>query len=303
MVEQESKVEQKKLSQSEMDSLLSGVASDETAPTPYRAGPRTKGVKPYDFRRQEKLSKERARSLYLIHEAFAIRVGPVLASYLRTKAQVKFSSVEAKVYQEYVQGIQAGTVLVVVHMEPLPGSAILEFSPEVSVVFIERLLGGSGDVGEKRYQVTPVSAGLITSVVAKMLPALVEAWSGFIALKPSIVEAVLNPQSLEIALPVDSVAYISFEVVVGVVKGKVNFCIPYSVLEPISSKLAGPAFTARFSKENRTHVTDRLKRQLERAHLPISANWVAPRCPWPSCSAWLRGMWSVWIPRWTRNWW
>ncbi len=114
-------------------------------------------------------------------------------------------------------------------------------------------------------------AALVASVVGKILPALVEAWSGFIALKPDIVEALLNTQSLQIALPGDSVAHISFEVTVGATEGKFGICLPYSVLEPISSKLAGPAFTARFAKGNSVQVTDRIKRQLERSYLTISA--------------------------------
>lgn len=263
--------EEKKVSQPEMDALLSGVASDEGAPPRPMVGTLTKAVKPYDFRRQEKLSKERGRSLFLVHEAFASRAGPMLGSYLRTRAKVKFSSVEAKVYQDYAQGIAAGSVLVIVNMRPLPGSAIMEFGPEVSLAFIERLLGGTGTVGGKQYQVTPVSAALIASVVGKILPALVEAWSGFIALKPDNLEAVLNTQSLQIALPGDSVAHISFEITVGTTEGRFGICLPFSVLEPISSKLAGPAFTARFPKENSVQVTDRIKRQLERSHLTVSA--------------------------------
>ncbi|MDO8690110.1 MAG: hypothetical protein Q7R39_08905 [Dehalococcoidia bacterium] len=67
------------LSQWEIDSLL-GAIGDTPSIQASAAMTSPKNVRPYDFRRPDKFSKEHLRALQTIHESFARGVGSSLSS-------------------------------------------------------------------------------------------------------------------------------------------------------------------------------------------------------------------------------
>ena len=75
----------KLLSQKEIDALLSALPKDGSpSPEPSRF---SGSARIYDFRSPDKFSKEQIRTLQMIHENFARRLGSLLSAYLRTTAQ------------------------------------------------------------------------------------------------------------------------------------------------------------------------------------------------------------------------
>ena len=59
------------LSQSEIDKLLSALSEGTVSAEEVKADEAQKKVKPYDFKRPDKFSKDQIRTLYMMHENFA----------------------------------------------------------------------------------------------------------------------------------------------------------------------------------------------------------------------------------------
>lgn len=150
------------LSQREIDNLLKGPPSGEpevevlaAMPHPRFAG-LGKTVKRYDFRRPDKFSKEQLRSLQAMHETFARLAASVLANQLRSNVEIRVSSIEQGLYEEYVAQIAGSSFLNVMRMAPLDGSTLIEYGQELGLVLVDRVLGGSGMVLEQAHEVTDI---------------------------------------------------------------------------------------------------------------------------------------------------
>ncbi|MBC7345083.1 MAG: flagellar motor switch protein FliM, partial [Clostridia bacterium] len=113
------------LSQAEIDTLLSALTAGEleAEQAPLETEAR---VKPYDFRRPNKFSKEQLRTLGFIHENFCHLVSNFLSGYLRSNIQVKVLSVEQITYEDFALSIPIPTLLTMVNLSPLPGTVVLE---------------------------------------------------------------------------------------------------------------------------------------------------------------------------------
>ena len=100
--------------------------------------------RPFDFRRQTKLSREHIRTLQIVQETFCRGFSTMLASSLRTVAHVSIRSIEQHSYDEYVRELPNPTLLTLLGLAPLPGAAILQLPTDIAYCAVELLLGGKG---------------------------------------------------------------------------------------------------------------------------------------------------------------
>ena len=78
-------------------------------------------------------------------------------------------------------------------LDPLPGRAILIFSPEVAWVILERLLGGDGRTLQPSTRpLTDIGQSLIRSMVEFMLNDVKAAWNKVVTLEPHLEDATVN---------------------------------------------------------------------------------------------------------------
>ncbi|HEX8306270.1 MAG TPA: hypothetical protein VF612_15445, partial [Jatrophihabitans sp.] len=91
-------------------------------------GQEESGPAAYDFRRPTKLSRDHVRALQMCYETYARRVTTLLTSGLRQLCQVNLVAIEHQSYEEYIATLAPTTILSVLDMGPLPGTALLEFS-------------------------------------------------------------------------------------------------------------------------------------------------------------------------------
>ena len=100
--------------------------------------------RPFDFRHQNKLSREHIRTLQIVQETFCRGFSTMLASHLRTVAHVSIRSIEQHSYDEYVRELPNPTLLTLLGLAPLPGAAILQLPTDIAYCAVELLLGGKG---------------------------------------------------------------------------------------------------------------------------------------------------------------
>jgi len=258
------------LSQEEIDTLLSALSSGQLNVEEIREDQKEKKVKPYDFRRPSKFSKDQLRTLEMLHESFSRSLSLYLSSRLRTVTHCSIAGVDQLPYGEYIQSVPIPSFIVVYSMESLNGTAMLEISNNLIFGMIDRLLGGLGRGVKKNRELTDIEMSIIEDIVDKILELLGDAWSSIIKTSPVRSGIETNPQFIQQIVPFSSVvALISFSLQIGdSTTGFLNLCIPSEMLEDILPKLSARQW---FSRKGSKHeeILNEIKRRLENIAVPV----------------------------------
>lgn len=265
------------LTQREIDSLLNAPVVEgenrEAAATPSLTASRgyQKTVKQYDFRRPDKFSKEQLRSLQTLHENFARQAASILSNRLRCNVEMKLSSIDQGIYEEYVAQVVPPSFVQTLQMAPLGGSVVIEYGRDVGMVIFDRLLGGSGAAVNEAHEVTDVELQLLRGIATTLSEALQEAWSNLAAVQPEVTEVMEDIQLAQIAPPSEVVIAVMLEISVLDMVGALSVCTPFSVLEDVLPRLTAQAWVGTGRKLGRANVVEDLRAQIERATVPVSA--------------------------------
>ncbi len=264
---------EKTLSQKEIDALLSILPSgdDPSSLSSGKSGGSSHyigSVRTYDFRSPDKFSKEQIRTLQMIHENFARRVGSALAAYLRATVQLACVHIEQGSFADFLQNIPVSSVAAVLRADPLPGRILLTLDSATATITIDRLLGGFGSPLED-HAVTDIEQSLVRGVIKYFADGLQDAWRNVVALNVSLEEITLNPEFVQVALPSDAAIFLGFEIKIRNTNGMMSICIPYSVLKPIVSELSPHAWVAGETTESGKHQQG-LVDHLRQTHVDFS---------------------------------
>lgn len=228
-------------------------------------------VRPYDFKRPERVSKDQMRALQTLHEGFARNFGAALSGFLRTIVEVRVASCEQMTYGEFISGLPNPTAFNLINPAPLEGQICLEVSPLIIYPIIDRLLGGTNqDLFIPQRPLTLIETRLISKVTDRALLALAEAWASVKALTFSVSATESNPQLVQIVPPNEVVVVVGFELKMGNRAGTMNLCIPYNVIEPLMVTLASQSWfsTAKTGLANETRI--KVERSLSHAGLRVN---------------------------------
>jgi flagellar motor switch protein FliM len=237
------------LSQTEIDSLLEALSSGSIKVEEVISDEKKKKVKPYDFRRPNKLSKDQTRTLTMLHENFARLMTTALSTYLRTMVRAQVVSIGQMNYDEFVKSLHNPTVMCIFSLRPLDGNMVIEIQPQLAFVMVDRLLGGFGYSVEKLRELTDVEQTVIKRVMSRILPSIKEAWQVVVELNPSFESTELNPLFTQIIPPTDMIVLITLEVRISEAFGLMNICLPFAVIEPILDRLNAQVWFTRSSRQ------------------------------------------------------
>lgn len=237
------------LSQDEVDSLINTFADapEEIDISPVsRLDVSTDPVRRYDFHQPDRFSKEHLRTLRMIHENLARRLSLQLSTKLRTSVDVKLAYIETGPYANFVHILSsAPSAMHLISLKPLPGRFLLQYDNRLGDMLVDRLLGGTGlPFNNDERELTDLEMDLLTSVTEDVMNAIRDSWLGTVELTCKLEEMLTNPYFVQVALPSDTCAWISFEMTVNGHGSALNFCIPASVLKPITPKLSPQAWIA-----------------------------------------------------------
>jgi flagellar motor switch protein FliM len=195
-------------------------------------------VKYYDFCRPDKFSRDQIRTVQIMHETFARLCTTTISAQLRSLAHVHVAAVDQMTYEEFIRSIPNPTLLSIINLDPLKGSSVLQIDPPITFAIIDRLMGGRGRNFGSNRDLTDIEQSALEEVVLRLMGNLRESWSTVIDLRPRLGQIETNPMFAQIVPPNEMVILVMFDVMIGDVKGQMNFCIPYLTIEPIISKLS-----------------------------------------------------------------
>ncbi len=224
------------LSQQEIDQLLNNMKAGSNEPTETKIA--DKEAIPFDFRLPNRISKNQLRTLRNIHENFAESFSSFLMSKLQTIINVNVISVDQIYYSEYVLSVSNPACLFTFEIRNTDIKAILEFSPELALSLVDRLLGGNG-IGTKQSKViTPIEQKVLSVTVERIMTDLRKAWQiiddfdfALDRFEPDIDFAQITSQS-------ESVLLITFELFIGEQSYLMNVCFATFAFDTILSKLS-----------------------------------------------------------------
>lgn len=267
------------LEQNEIDALLNAIDSGEVEQdsiqgqifSRHRRRGESVEVRPYDFKRPERVSKDQMRALQTLHESFARNFGASLSGFLRTIVEVKVANCEQMTYAEFISTLPNPTSFNLVQSDNLEGQMCLEISPLIIYPIIDRLLGGTTqDLFIPQRPMTLIETKLIGNVTHRGLDAMSEAWSGIRQLVFNICATESNPQLVQIVPPNEVVVVVGFEIKMSNRAGTMNLCIPYNVIEPIMDDLAAQSWFAVNDQSKNADVQQRIDKSLNRATVEIA---------------------------------
>lgn len=267
------------LDQNEVDALLAAVDSGEIQEervstqifSRHRRNPQAAEVRPYDFKRPERVSKDQMMALETLHEAFARNFGASLSGFMRTIVEVRVATCEQMTYGEFIGALPNPTSFNLIQADELAGQMCLEISPLIIYPIIDRLLGGTNqDLFIPQRPMTPIEQRLISNVINRGLLALGEAWESVKTLKFSTVAQESNPHLVQIVPPNEVVMVIGLEVRMGTRAGTMNLCIPYNVIEPVMDDLSSQSWFAVSRNEGSKTSEARIAKNLDQAGVGIS---------------------------------
>ncbi len=259
------------LSQSEIDDLFKALTTGELDVETIQEDTSKKIIKPYDFTRPSKFSKEQLRTLEIISENYARLIGTYLSGYLRNLVSVEVMNAEAITYSEFSNSLTNPIILSIINFTPLQGSVLLELSPNMGFSIIDRILGGTGKAMHKVRDFTEIEHLILERLFAQFAVLLIEPWENVVELSPRLEKIETNSQVAQIISPNEIVALITFSLKVGNVEGLMNLCIPHLVIEPIMDKLNTKYWFAQNEKTKNPIYEEHVNKLVERARIPVRA--------------------------------
>jgi len=154
-------------------------------------------------------------------------------------------------------------------MNPLEGNALIEISPSLTFLMVERLLGGQGLETNKNRDLTEIERKIIHSRLGKIVQLIGDSWLEIVEMNSELVDMETNPQFTQIVAPNEMVVVITMEVKVAEAKGMINICLPYIVMKPILDKLHNLLFFSSESKGISTTEQELIKQKIEWAKVPL----------------------------------
>ncbi|MGI5901188.1 MAG: flagellar motor switch protein FliM [Desulfitobacteriia bacterium] len=258
------------LSQAEIDALLNAI-SEGSVDQGIISDPQK--VKIYDFKRPNKFSKGQIDSLYNIHENFCRAFATFLAGSMHTPVEAAVISTEQITYDEFARSLPYPTILGVFQLSPLEGNALLELSPTLAFIMVDRLLGGHGGGGAyKNRDLTEIEKRIVASRLDKIVQLIGESWLEIFEVKSVFIDMETNPQFAQIVAPNEMVAVITIEVKIEEQSGLINVCLPYIIMKPILEKLNSLLLFSTAGKGTTEGEKDLIRSRIEEARVAMKVS-------------------------------
>lgn len=224
------------MSQSEIDALLNALDTGDISVDEFKEED-TRKIVDYDFRNPQKISKDQLKTLEVIHENFGRSLQTFLTGLLRIGVKTKILTVDQFAYSEFSNAVSNPAFLMIIDFLPLSGQILIDISPSIMYVIIDRLLGGFGSEEQEVRSFTQIELSLLQRSMSNITTDLKTAWENVGDFNPELNKIEMNPQFAQIVAPNETIALVTMSVEIGTIQGLLNICIPYITIEPVIERL------------------------------------------------------------------
>ncbi|MBK8250681.1 MAG: FliM/FliN family flagellar motor switch protein [Gemmatimonadetes bacterium] len=259
------------LSQNEIDALLGGAISKAAKPA-AQARPVQTETQVYDFRRPNRISKEKLRSLEAIYERFAKSLESWLLGRVRGGVQLQLQSVEHFSFGEFTLSLPTPCASYTFEVERSGGQhGVIDFGHEFAFFLVDRLFGGGSTPAIPSRSLTPIERMAVRMVADKVIAVIHEVWQDYVELDATLVGFESIPEILRVANREDPVLVANIEVTAAETRSLLLVCLPFAVLEKFFAGGAEGRPDSQGTSEERTVNRDLTEGSLRSVRTPIAA--------------------------------
>jgi flagellar motor switch protein FliM len=244
-------MDDKFLSQDEVDALLKGGGFDDDEEVVEKVDDDPNGPKTYNLATQERIVNARMPTLEAINQRFGRIVGDELFNFMRKPVEVTVKPLKISKYSDFIRNVIVPTNLNLVHAHPLRGSGLMIFDPQLVFLIIDTMFGGDGSFHTRveGRDFTQTEQRIIDRILALVFKAYSEAWETIYPLNFEHVRSEMNMQFVNIATPNEVVVSAVFAIELSDHTAEMHFCFPYTMLEPLRDIL-GSVIQPETSEDN-----------------------------------------------------
>ena len=260
------------LSQEEVDALLQGVSSDDVAgekDDEEEYDPEE--IVSFDLTAQDRIIRGRMPTLEIIHDRFVRLFRLTLSNALRRVVDINVRSTELIKFGEFIKTLPVPTSMNLFRMTPLRGNAMMVFETRLVFTLVEMFFGGGGDMEAKAEgrDFTEIESRMIKRVIISGLEDLQTSWRPVFPAQVNYVRSEVNPQFVSIVPHSEIVVVVTFDIEIGRAPMSIIVCVPYSMIEPIRTRLNAGFQSEQDEKDNTW--SNRFKQNLQKVDVELIA--------------------------------
>src|SRR5262249_46644027 len=126
-------------------------------------------IRAHDFRQSGFLTPSELRRIRLRHEQFIRGLASRMAMFLRTEFTVQTAKVQIVGYQKFIESLPNPTHITLFKTDPLKGVGLLVIPPRLSLMIVDRLLGGPGQMPEASRDLSEIEVALTDQTATLLL--------------------------------------------------------------------------------------------------------------------------------------
>lgn len=215
------------------------MASPETPTTAAvaEAAPASAGPRLYELSQPTLFNSHELRRLTADYETIRRGCAVRLALLFRTEFDLKLAALQTPTFRQFAGNLAQPTHLTLFKIEPLRGVGVLEMSPALALVLLDRLMGGPGTANTPARDLTEIEISLLGQVTHLLTEAWCAHWSGWKELKSALIGHENDPRYLQTSPPESSLLVATFEAQIGDCTGQIRLALPFTTLEPLLQKI------------------------------------------------------------------
>ncbi len=260
------------LSQNDMDALLKSMSPTDVAEG--ESDLLTERASLYDFRNPQIFGKikEQIRAFDAIHKSFAGTLQTFLSSSLRVFVEVNITSADMLPFADFSNSMSDPTCIYIYNARHLGGDVMLEISPQFALYVVDRLFGGSGDVGVEAREITDIERNVLRRTADRTMEELSKAWENVIDFEFEFRTFETNPHFAQIAPPGETCLLVPFEIKTRNFSSFLNVCIPLYLVEDIMPTLGAQHMSVTERKKDSKRDSELVEENLMRTKVPVVAS-------------------------------
>ena len=255
------------LSQEEIDALLTAMDSGEIDVAEDQKDAVAE-VKPFDLTEQNIMERGQFDALDGVYDKFVNLLQESLSSLFQRTILVKPVSRETVKFGEFIKAFSSPTGFATFGMEPLIGSSLLAFEPDLVFSLIDCMFGGDGKPMEKIREFTMIERRMLEKMAVAVIRDFEIGWEAAYPLHLSLRTIETKPEFVYLVNPEDQLIIVVFEISTGQFAGNIHLCLPYLMLEPIKDQLSSSYLR---EKDRASSFGDEIRNLLGRTEVNVVA--------------------------------
>lgn len=260
------------LSQSQIDALLAAAMSGEQDLSQKKE---EKKYLKYDFRSPRKYTKERLKMLNGVFETYSKVLNTRINGLMHATCEVEVDTVDEQRYYEFSNALVDGEVVTLAYLdlanqrEETP--VIVLVSPTIMVSMMDRMMGGNGDVDDdlpSDYAYTDLDLVMYQNLMEEFIGIMGGSWENYIRLDFDFGRVESNPTLVQLIGVEETVVMVSLNITFPNCSGRIDFCLPDTVLSKIFTEISRGNTVQR--RESEDH-SDEIRAHLRDSDLEIVA--------------------------------